>query len=593
MPCPSPPADNGFAWFTPFIAAQPGSPLYDKGMARVDDLIAALDADMAAGTLPQVSWIVAPTNVSEHATNWPSAGEDFTARILKVVANHSDVYAKSAFILNYGAGRCAERRGAARHCVACRVLNCSYVCRRRVPCALRHVCLRADEGGQFFDHAWTPTPPMKQPADGISTVTTQGEVNFPGVLDVPIGLGFRVPLLVISPWSRGKGVVSEIFDHTSVIQFIEERFNVSNPNISPWRRAITGNLLSAFNFSTFDASWPVLPDTSQYVQNASIECSTLPAPEIPAVQSFPVQENGTRFSRALPYIFTVSDVATPAGVALQLSNEGAAGSPFMAYDILNMAAVTPRQYAVESGKFITDTLSLVANASGTAYAFALHGPNGFLRAFLGDVALDGGFGTRVSANVTYDVTAPGVGSVVINLANVDTTTTAVFTITDNVYGTGGPWTVSVAPGTTTSRSFDMSSVGHWYDFTVTAVPSTAAAATRHATRAQQVVKHAAASGRPPVVAAAATYPFERRAMGRMETGVDTISDPAMAVGKPGFAHDMAQRFGLLQPATGGALTTDALAAMPHPLLPERFRKFERREGDHKDAQWLWEPKEEL
>ena len=64
--------DNAFQWFANYQDAKPGTPLYDKGMARVDDLIAAFDADMAGGTLPQVSWIVGPANVSEHATWWPS-----------------------------------------------------------------------------------------------------------------------------------------------------------------------------------------------------------------------------------------------------------------------------------------------------------------------------------------------------------------------------------------------------------------------------------------------------------------------------------------------------------------------------------------
>ena len=96
--------DNGFAWFSSYKKAKPGDALYDKGMAHVDDLIATLDADMKAGTLPEVTWIVGPANVSEHATWWPSAGEDFTARILKVLEANPDVYANTAFILNYDEG---------------------------------------------------------------------------------------------------------------------------------------------------------------------------------------------------------------------------------------------------------------------------------------------------------------------------------------------------------------------------------------------------------------------------------------------------------------------------------------------------------
>ena len=68
---------------------------------------------MKANTLPQVSWIVAPANQSEHASNHPAAGEDLTARLLKVMQENPDVYAKTAFILNYDEGG----QFFVRHCV--------------------------------------------------------------------------------------------------------------------------------------------------------------------------------------------------------------------------------------------------------------------------------------------------------------------------------------------------------------------------------------------------------------------------------------------------------------------------------------------
>ena len=160
---------NGFAWQESFKSALEGEPLFDKGMARQPDAIEALEADVKADTLPQVSWIIPETIKSEHATNHPCAGEDYTARVLKALQANPDVYAKTAFVLTY------------------------------------------DEGGQFFDHAWTPTPPMSD-EEGVTTMSTDGEVNF----DVnyqnetaPIGMGFRVPMLVVSPWTRGNIVVSE------------------------------------------------------------------------------------------------------------------------------------------------------------------------------------------------------------------------------------------------------------------------------------------------------------------------------------------------------------------------------------------------
>jgi phospholipase C len=145
----------------------------------------AFEADLAADSLPQVSWIIAPTEKSEHATNHPAAGEDWTAQLLKILAKYPEVYKSTVFILNY------------------------------------------DEGGQFFDHVWTPTPPLSE-TEGISTVSVEGEVNMDVLTEAPapIGLGFRVPLVIVSPWTRGDIVVSEVFDHTSVIKLIEERFQV-------------------------------------------------------------------------------------------------------------------------------------------------------------------------------------------------------------------------------------------------------------------------------------------------------------------------------------------------------------------------------
>ena len=57
-------------------------------------------ADVAAGTLPSVSWLVGPANVSEHANWHPSAGEDLTARILAVLAANPAVYAKTLFLFS-------------------------------------------------------------------------------------------------------------------------------------------------------------------------------------------------------------------------------------------------------------------------------------------------------------------------------------------------------------------------------------------------------------------------------------------------------------------------------------------------------------
>jgi phospholipase C len=78
----------------------------------------------------------------------------------------------------------------------------------------------------------------------------------------PIGLGFRVPMLIVSPFSRGGFVCSDTFDHTSVLRLLETRFGAEVPNLSAWRRAAVGDLTSAFNFVRVDKSVPSLPQPS-------------------------------------------------------------------------------------------------------------------------------------------------------------------------------------------------------------------------------------------------------------------------------------------------------------------------------------------
>jgi phospholipase C len=115
----------------------------------------------------------------------------------------------------------------------------------------------------------------------------------------PVGLGFRVPMLVISPWSRGGWVASETFDHTSVIRFAERLFGVREPQISDWRRRTVGDLTSALRFRHPDRAslarlLPELPDTSALIALEEQEIATLPPPQVPAVQTVPHQEPGPR-----------------------------------------------------------------------------------------------------------------------------------------------------------------------------------------------------------------------------------------------------------------------------------------------------------
>jgi phospholipase C len=169
----------------------------------------------------------------------PAAGEHHTHLILEALWANPKLWAKTALILNY------------------------------------------DENDGLFDHVVPPTP---QPG-------TPGEF----VQGVPIGLGFRVPCLVISPMSRGGYVCSDTFDHTSVLRLIEARFGVEVPHISKWRREVSGDLTRAFGFgepARFDV--PRLPETKEALKVAAYKAALLPAPRLPPEQIMPRQEQGTR-----------------------------------------------------------------------------------------------------------------------------------------------------------------------------------------------------------------------------------------------------------------------------------------------------------
>ena len=402
----------------------------------------------------------------------------------------------------------------------------------------------------------------------MSTVTVEGEVTTDVLTTVPapIGLGFRVPLLIVSPWTRGDIVVSEAYDHTSVIQFLEVRFNITCPNISPWRRAMTGNLLAAFDFEHPNYDWPgaSLPDTSGYVEAGDVDCRTLPPPVVPEVQSMPAQEPGTRTSRALPYEFQVhddlqlvSDTAggTAAVITFAVQNTGEAGAPFVLYDVQNLATVNPRQYAVEAAKSIADRVTIpdVDSASKTAtraissdiaaaasspqvpYHYALMGINGFVREFRGSVDTTGASQCNAAdARLGYQKAED---SVMLTFANhAASGDDLIFALADNAYNTlgGKAQTIFVSAGQTKQVSVNTALSGNWYDFSVTMLDC-----------------------------------YSRRFMGRMETGKDTISDPAMGAGIAG----------LWQSAAEGA----------HPLVPHHLRQIKRLEGKYapidKDAQF--------
>ncbi len=150
-------------------------------------------------------------------------------------------------------------------------------------------------GTPLFEKAFKQTFPNDLAADVKSG-------GFPSVSWIipPLGLGVRVPLLVVSPFSRGGHISTEVFDHTSQLQLISKRFGVEVPNVSAWRRNIVGDLTSTLFNSATDTSLPKLPQTSIVFASSGRASSTSQwtetdgfGPSIPTKQRMPNQSGGS------------------------------------------------------------------------------------------------------------------------------------------------------------------------------------------------------------------------------------------------------------------------------------------------------------
>jgi phospholipase C len=193
-----------------------------------------------------------------------------------------------------------------------------------------------DENDGFFDHVVGACPNVAG-LNGQSTVAlddemfdgTAGLANGSNGVPGPYGLGVRVPLLVVSPWSTGGFVCSETFDHTSLIRFVEQRLCVGEPNITPWRRAVCGDLTSAFDFASASDTVPPLPSVAAYKPTQTDPPpGTEPPPYHPApplVGSVPTQEPGVRPSRRLGYRFRVDFEADGTSLNLAVTDHGRLG----------------------------------------------------------------------------------------------------------------------------------------------------------------------------------------------------------------------------------------------------------------------------
>jgi phospholipase C len=407
--------DNSLLYFDKYRDAKPGDPWYDKARTGTDvkngdGYFDLLKADVKAGRLPQISYVTAPEAFSEHS-NWPSNyGAWYIAQVLDALTSNPAVWAKTALFITY------------------------------------------DENDGFFDHVVPPLPP-RDAGQGKSTVDVGPDLyqGDPQRVAGPYGLGPRVPMLVVSPWSKGGYVCSETFDHTSILRFMERRFGVREPNISPWRRAVCGDLTSAFDFSRRDPRPAALPDTDGYEpQDRDRHPDYRPTP--PADPRLPRQERGLRPARPLKYAPYVDGSAdTAAGrFTLTFASGAKAGGAF--HVTSGNRADGPWTYTTEAGRTIADTWNS-AHSKG-AYDLTVLGPNGFLRAFKGA-------NTKAGPEVTARHTGDDVQLTFTN----QTSGTARLKVADG-YG-GRTRTFTVRAGTTVRHTVDLTASRRWYDLTVT------------------------------------------------------------------------------------------------------------------------------
>jgi phospholipase C len=257
-------------------------------------------------------------------------------------------------------------------------------------------------------------------------------------------------MMAISPWSKGGYVCSEVFDHTSVIRFLEARFAVREPNISPWRRAVCGDLTAAFDFGSYSSRRLTLPGTSGNHDLVRRQAG-LPPPNVPERQAIEIvaQESGVRPARPLPYALELHLAATDGGVRLRFDNRSTTGVSCTAYWDGSLA--TPRRYTVGAGHRLED---FVRPEAAGALALSVYGPNGFLRRVRGpgDSALEVVSAAAAGGNILLDLRNGGGQALTV-------------TVRDAGYGQSER-SIPIRAGGTEEVLWDLQSSHHWYDLLV-------------------------------------------------------------------------------------------------------------------------------
>lgn len=425
---------------------------YEEGSERRSlnipkgDVLHQFRQDVENGQLPTVSWLSAPANFSDHPA-LPWFGPWYVSEVMEILLKNPEVWKKTIVVLTY------------------------------------------DENDGYFDHfaPFVVPNPYKEESGKVSAgidprldfVTKDQQVNPSASADrlreAPIGLGYRVPMVIASPWTRGGFVCSEVFDHTSSLQFLETFLarktgkHIVEPNITGWRRTICGDLTSAFRpYNGEPVDKPAFIEKSGFIEQVNeAQYKGLPqgfkalTPEEISNPSLPRQEKGVRSACALPYELYVDGKYDTTGysLAFQAGNKTfgrrSLGAPFYVYAGTPYRSETLhcRNYAVAAGDRLEDRWDLAAFAD-SHYHLRVHGPNGFYREFRGDAQHPG-----IAVRVGYQK-----GNALVSLHNEGSAERRII-VKDKSYGTPDRHLV-LAAGVKKELLLDLSASHGWYDFSV-------------------------------------------------------------------------------------------------------------------------------
>ncbi|WP_073329140.1 phosphocholine-specific phospholipase C [Chryseobacterium carnipullorum] len=320
------------------------------------DVLFQFRKDVEEQKLPLVSWLVAPEHFSDHPGS-PWYGAWYISEVLNILTKDPETWKKTIFIINYD-----ENDGYFDH-----VLPFAPPVNPSQP-----VDLNGKEGAEYVD----------QSQEYMSALPLKDYERIEGT----VGLGYRVPMIIASPWTKGGFVNSEVSDHTSVLQFLEKfiqkkyKKDVTVDNISDWRRAVCGDLTSAFNSSSRKAPQMNYLDQKEYTKTINAAKSK-PVPDLKWYTEneikeslLEMQERGTKPSNALPYHFHVN----LENGKIKMKNLKECGVPLLLYDRTQLDS---SNYHFSYALYSRQELSHPMNPR--KYDYEVFGPNGFFRKFSG------------------------------------------------------------------------------------------------------------------------------------------------------------------------------------------------------------------